>query len=307
MKAVLAVAFLLLAALPARAEGPPPAPAHSAPFLWEIEGPKAKHYLIGSVHLLPPSAHPLPAALEQAYAATQASVFEADLEELGAPDAQSRMLGAARDDRPGGIKARIGKSLYGKLQKRAAALGMPTPVCDPFRAWFCALALELFPLQQAGFTTEHGIDPHFYARARDDGRPIVGLETAEHQVGLFANMPEALSKQMLAATLDEDTYTSQSPSELYRIWRANDLATLERVIKDMRQRYPELYQLLLAQRNRAWVPRLAELLKGEVPQLVVVGAAHLVGPDSVLLLLKAHGLEAKPAPGVIEVAEPPNK
>lgn len=307
MKRWLPVVVLLLAALPARAEKPAPAPAQGAPFLWEVAGPKAKHYIVGSVHLLPASAHPLPAALEHAYAATQAAVFEADLEELASPDAQSRMLGAARDDSPGGIKARIGKALYGKLQKRAAALGMPTPMCEQFRAWFCALALELFPLQQAGFSTEHGIDPYFYGRARDDGRSIVGLETAEHQIGLFTNMPEALSRQMLAATLDEDTYTSQSPDELYRIWRANDVAALEAVLKDMRKRYPELYQLLLAQRNRDWLPRLAELLKGDVPQLVVVGAAHLAGPESVLVLLKAQGLEAKPAPGVIELAEPPSR
>lgn len=307
MRLLILALWALPAALASGAEPvPAPAPAHAAPFLWEVPGPKAKHYLLGSVHLLPPAAHPLPAALEAAYVATQALVFEADLAELTAPELQGQMLGAAREDRPGGLKARIGKSLYAKLQKRAAALGMPTPVCDQFRAWFCAWALELYPLQQAQFTTEHGLDHYFYERARDDGRPIAGLETAVWQINLFAGMSEPLSKQLLAATLDESTYTSQSPDELYRIWRSGDAAGLEKVLKELRQRYPELHTTLLTARNRAWLPTLVERFKGETPHLVIVGAAHVVGPEGLVALLKEHGLEARPAAGVIELAEPPN-
>jgi len=302
------LALLLFAALPAAAADTPvvaPAPAHAAPFLFEVQGPKARHFLLGSVHLLPATAYPLPAALEAAYGATRALALETDLAELAEPELQNRMLGAAREDRPGGLKARVGKSLYAKLQKRATALGMPTPVCDELRAWFCALALELYPLQQAEFSVENGIDQYFFARARDDGRPIAGLETAEFQVNLFAGMPEALSRQLLAATLDETTYTSQSPQELYRIWRSGDVATLDKLMKDLRQRYPELNQLLLAGRNRAWLPQLVERFKGDTPLLVVVGAAHLVGPEGLVALLKAQGLDAKPAEGVVELAEPP--
>lgn len=299
-----AALLLVLACLPP-AGAAEPAPATSAPFLWELQGPNAKHYLLGSVHLLPPSAHPLPAALEAAYGATQALVLETDLAALGEPELQSRMLGAAREDRPGGLKGQIGKSLYARLQKRAAALGMPTPVCDGFRAWFCALTLELYPLQQKNFSVEYGIDQHFYAQARDDGRPITGLETAAFQVELFAGMPEAMSRQLLAATLDEQTYSGQPPEELHRIWRTSDAVALEKLMRDMRKRYPELYERLLSGRNQAWMPRLTELLKGEQAQLVIVGAAHLFGPDGLLALLKTRGLEAKPAPGVIELAEPP--
>lgn len=301
------LALLLLAGSVRAADDAAPAPvaAHPAPFLWEVQGAKARHFLLGSVHLLPPTAHPLPPMLEQAYDATQALLFEADLADLATPEVQGRMLGAAREDRPGGLKARIGKPLYAKLQKRAAALGMPTPVCEEFRAWFCALALELYPLQQAQFTMEHGLDNYFFARATDDGRAIGGLETAEFQVGLFATMSDALAKQLLAATLQETTYTAQAPRELYRIWRANDLAMLDKLIKDLRHRYPELNQLLLTGRNRAWLPRLVEAFKGEVPHLVVVGAAHFVGPDGLLALLKAQGLEPRPVEGAFAPAEPP--
>jgi uncharacterized protein YbaP (TraB family) len=289
--ALLAVSGLALAA------DPPAPPPVAAPFLWEVQGPKAKHFVLGSVHLLPPAARPLPPALDAAYAATQVLVLETDLEALASPEVQGRMLGAAREDQPGGLRAQIGRSLYKKLQKRARALGMPAQeVCAELRAWFCALTLELYPLQQAGFSIEYGIDQHYYSLARDDGRPVIGLETPQFQVELFARMPQPLAKQMLAATLDEATYESQTPEELYRMWRTGDLGTLEEVVEDLRKRYPELYARILADRTRAWAEPLAERMKAEVPMLVIVGAAHLPGPDGLLALLKARGLEAKLAP-----------
>jgi uncharacterized protein YbaP (TraB family) len=293
-----AAALALFAGLAVAAEPP----ASPAPFLYEVAGPKARHYLLGSVHLLPASAVPPPAALDAAYDATRVLVVETDLDAVGTPEMQGRMLGAARDDAAGGLEARIGKKLYRKLQARAKALGMPTPVCAELRAWFCALALELHRLQQAGFSPAHGIDRRYFNLAREDGRPVVGLETPEFQIGLFAQMPEALSKQMLAATLDEATYESQTPEELLALWRAGDLAELERVVRDLRKRYPELYARILADRNRAWVAPIGERLKQDAPSLVIVGAAHLPGADGLLALLKEQGFEAKPVTAVVETA-----
>jgi uncharacterized protein YbaP (TraB family) len=281
---------------PLQAEAPKPTvPAIAeAPFLWEVQGASARHYLLGSVHLLPASAMPLPAALDRAYAATQALMVETDLEALSSPELQGRLLGAAREDRPGGLQAQIGKKLYGKLQARAKALGMPTPVCAELRAWFCALALELYPLQQAQFSPEHGIDQHYFTLAREDRRPVIALESAEFQIGLFAQMPEPLARQMLAATLDEATHASQTPEELHRIWRTGDVVALERLARDMHKQFPELHARLLTDRNRAWLAQLAEQMDREVPLLVIVGAAHFVGPDGLLALLKARGFEVKP-------------
>jgi uncharacterized protein len=281
----------LFASLAVGAAEPAPSPA---PFLWEVQGPQARHYLLGSVHLLPDAAMPLPGTLDRAYAVTQMLVVETDLDALSAPEIQGRMLGAAREDRTGGLQGQVGKKLYGKLQQRARQLGMPTPVCADLRAWFCALALELYPLQQAQFTIANGIDRRYFSLARDDGRPVVSLETPEFQIKLFAEMSDALSKQMLAATLDEATYQSQTPAELLRMWQSGDVGALEQVIRELRKRYPELYARILADRTRTWAGPLAERMKHEMPLLVIVGAAHLPGPDGLLALLKAQGFEARP-------------
>jgi len=305
---LLALALFALCSLRLGAEAPaapapaPQPPAATAPFLWEVQGPLAHHYLLGSVHVLPPESRPLPAALDAAYANTQALVVETDLAALASPDIQNRMLAAAREDRKGGLQARVGKKLFGKLQARAGALGMPTPVCAELRAWFCALALELYPLQQAQFSMEYGVDHEYFTRARDDGRPVVALETPVFQIELFAQMPEALGKDMLAATLDEKTYESQTPQELYRMWRSGDLPLLAKVVEEMRREYPKLYARILADRSRAWVTPLEDYFRQDMPVLVIVGAAHLPGPDGLLALMKARGFELQPVTAVVEAA-----
>lgn len=310
-KPVLATALLAallavsaLAAGPAAAPIAPVAPATPeaatagslAPFLWFVQGPKARHALLGSVHLLPASAHPLPAALGAAYDASKALVLETDLDALSDPELQNRMLSAARDDRRGGLKSRIGPALYARLQKRAGALGMPLPACEDLRGWFCALTLELYPLQQAQFSAEFGLDQFFYARAQEDGKPVEGLETAAQQTALFTDIGDALSSQMVSEALDEHAYASQTPEEFLRIWREGDAATMEKMMKDMKRRYPKLYERLLASRNRAWLPQLVEKFNGDAPVLVVVGAGHLVGPEGLVAALKSKGFAVTAAP-----------
>lgn len=268
--------------------------ASNAPFLWQVQGAKTTHYLAGSVHMLPQSAHPLPPGLDAAYAATRGLVLEADLDELGSPEFQTRLLAAARDERPGGLKARVGQKLYASLQARAASLGAPAPICDGFRAWFCAVTLEMLAMQMAGFSPELGIDQHYFARAREDGRPVLGLETAAEQGALFIDLDEKLSVAMLAATLDEMSAGSQDPAELLRLWQEADVPALEKMLRDLRQQHPAIHARMLTDRNRAWVPELLTLFAGAEPQLVIVGAAHLPGPDGLLVLLKARGLTVSP-------------
>jgi uncharacterized protein YbaP (TraB family) len=74
------------------------------------------------------------------------------------------------------------------------------------------------------------------------------------------------------------------------------------VVRDLRKRYPELYARILADRNRAWVAPVGERLKQDAPALVIVGAAHLPGPDGLLALLREQGFEAKPVTAAVEAA-----
>ncbi|HSW14776.1 MAG TPA: TraB/GumN family protein [Solimonas sp.] len=286
----------LLAALPSLAQAP-----SEAPFLWEVEGPKARHYLLGSMHLLPKDAGQLPDGLERAYLRAAELVFESDLAALSTPEMQFKLLEAAKADKP--LKARIAPALYERLAGRAAEVQMPMTVCEPFRAWFCALTLEIFNYQSAGFRPDLGIDQQFYQRALEDEKPVHWLEEPQAHIGLFTTMPEAQAEQFLAATVDELTEAGSTPQALLSMWREGDVVRLEKMAAELKSHAPPIYQRLLADRNRAWLPRLQAALDGDTVQLVVVGAAHLYGPDGLVTLLQQKGYRLKPAAAAAVPAE----
>jgi uncharacterized protein YbaP (TraB family) len=50
---------------------------------------------------------------------------------------------------------------------------------------------------------------------------------------------------------------------------------------------------LLTQRNLNWVPKIEKILETDQIPMIVVGAAHLVGPDSVVGLLEKKGYKVE--------------
>jgi uncharacterized protein YbaP (TraB family) len=64
------------------------------------------------------------------------------------------------------------------------------------------------------------------------------------------------------------------------------------VLKDL-QSEPQLYQRLLVERNKNWMPKLEALFARRSRALVVVGAAHLVGPDGLLAMLRSKGYKVE--------------
>ena len=266
--------------------------ATDAPFLWKVQGPRATHYLLGSVHMLPASAYPLPPALDAAYAQTRGLVLETDPAALEAPQTQASMIESGSSE--GGLRGEIEPALYARMRQQAQASGLPAAACDRFKAWLCALTLTLFEFQRSGMDPALGLDRHFHQRALADRREVGWLETPGSQLDLFAGMDPAMSRQFLASALDDLADPQWRPQAMVRMWRGNDVATLGRLIDEAREDYPETHERLLARRNRAWIGPLVGKLEGATPQLVVVGAAHLAGQANVLDLLAARGMQPIP-------------
>jgi uncharacterized protein YbaP (TraB family) len=293
----LSVLAALLVALPAAVAATDAAPAASAvaaPFLWQVQKPGgARHYLLGSVHVQPGDAERLPAGIDAAYAQAAALVFETDIAALQSSAIQQQMAsaGLAAD---GGLAREVGPTLYAHTQQRLQAQGLPGTFCDAFKAWFCGLMLEATEFTHAGFDFSAGIDLQLDARAAHDGKPRRGLEAPASQIELFSTMPAATGRELLASVVDEADDAADSPQAMYAAWRNNDIDQLHSLVAKMRQRYPEFYERLLAQRNRNWMGELPQIYASASAQLVVVGAAHCVGRDGLVAQLRARGFTVTP-------------
>jgi uncharacterized protein len=258
--------------------------------LWAVKGKQNTVYLLGSVHVLRPGDAALPAAAEHAFDDAERLVMEIDLDDVGAdPLAMATEMQQAALLPEGQTLRGVLGSDYAAIDERARKAGLDLEALDAFAPWFVAISLLDVELASRGFSPEYGIEQTLTTRAIEEHKPIEGLETAAQQFQMLADMPLAQQKRFLVMTLDESANLDRELDELMRAWRSGDTAALARLLSKEFGQFPDLYRRLTVDRNRAWVGRLAGLLDDRDDYLVVVGALHLVGPESVVDLLRQRG------------------
>ena len=82
-------------------------------------------------------------------------------------------------------------------------------------------------------------------------------------------------------------------ADLVKLWKAGNAKGLHELLFKSFKDYPDLYDRLLIQRNKKWVEEIETLMRENKNILFVVGAGHLVGPESVVDLLKKRGYKVK--------------
>jgi uncharacterized protein YbaP (TraB family) len=99
---------------------------------------------------------------------------------------------------------------------------------------------------------------------------------------------------MLRTVLDDYAKGPQQIEALVRAWQAGDVdAIAKNVNGSMREQYPDLYKVLLVDRNRSFARRIETLLKGDDTIFVAIGAGHLAGPGSVQMQLAKLGIDTE--------------
>jgi hypothetical protein len=272
----------LLAALLLAACAPQPQPAR--PALWRIEGPHGeKGWLFGTIHALARPALWRSTQVDQALEGSNRIVVE-----VGnlADQAALRRTFAQMSQSPGlpPISARVDPALRPRLAAVLKQVGAREDNFANVETW--AVALSLARASESAEDAENGIDRAVLAAA--DGKPIVELEGALAQFGIFDRLPEREQRDFLAAVL-RDAGSVDEEAGLAEAWRKGDMRGIEAETHRGLLADPELRAALFTGRNRAWTEKVATMLaKGEHP-FVAVGAAHMAGPDGLPAMLTAQG------------------
>ena len=263
--------------------------AEAKAFAWKASGKGGTIYLMGSIHVMSASFYPLNPALEAAFKDSDLLVEEVDMAEMLDPMAQMAML--TRGMLPSGqsLDTMLAPATLALVKKVTGDLGADGGPLMRFKPWMLAIALQGLELAKAGFDPALGLDQHFYEQAKAGGRAVQGLETVEFQISRFDGMTLEQQDRMLAETLKELATETATVGKLGDAWKAGDVATLERIALADLKSDPVMYQRLLVERNRNWMPKIEALFARRGRALVVVGAAHLIGPDGVIAMLKAKG------------------
>lgn len=180
-----------------------------------------------------------------------------------------------------------------RLEKAAALAHMPVERLTQFRPWLAAQQLDEAYSRAMGLK---GLSANqvLTAAAQKAGIAVKSEFAAQDDfIAWFGALSPQEDLQRLRATLDDILAPPQEAEHADAEWLGGNERPAAAQVARMKRLYPEMYELLLLDRNRAWPPRIKTMLQDPKPSLIVVGSYHLVGPDSILAQLHTERLSAK--------------
>ncbi|MGD8961908.1 MAG: TraB/GumN family protein [Desulfobacterales bacterium] len=261
--------------------------------LWSIQTQSNKIYLLGSIHVLKQETYPLDPTIEKAYASSERIIFETDIAAMQDPAMQAKMLELGMFPAEHNLFENIARDTRQQLEKKIGALGLPLEAFSRFKPWFVALTLTTLELHRLGYDPQYGIDVYFFSKAQSGGKEIGFLEPPEYQIDLLGNMANKDQNDFLKQTLKDLELIGELAGDLVDSWKSGNADKLHELLHRSFKDYPNLNDRLLIQRNLKWIKEVEAAMRQNKNVLFVVGAGHLVGPESVVDLLRKNGYKVK--------------
>lgn len=261
---------------------------------WELAGTTNRIVVLGSVHFLREQDYRLPASVQDAFRQADVVAMELDMDALSPQETAVTVARLAMDEQGRTLPELLGPAAYADARERAAALAIDLAAFQDFEPWYVALAVTQLRLAQLGFDPALGIEARLSADAQRAGKELAGLESLEAQLGTLDSLPASAQRRFLQTTLDEAATVADEIDDIITAWRRADTNALERKLLDSIADQPDVYRQIIVERNRRFASAIAAMAGDSRDYLVVIGALHLVGPDSVIRLLRERGVRMRP-------------
>jgi uncharacterized protein YbaP (TraB family) len=251
--------------------------------LWKVEGPGmvAPSFIFGTIHLIPAADFHFSRAADSVFGLAGKVVFEMDVSD---PALQLKVLKHMQLDSGKTLRTLFSENDYRKIQRKAEKLGLNLEL---FQNFLPVMVQQNFILKTALGSDTRSYELFLMDKARQSGKSVVGLETAEDQVKALKAIPLEKQARMLKESVVRPHKARKELLKLINLYKTGNIDKMHKLTtrdKNMK----EGREALLARRNNAWVEKLKPLME-EGPVFVAVGAAHLGGPEGLVALLEKEG------------------
>lgn len=290
-----ALAGLSLLFAPALAQTMDVEAAERGPAIWVLEDEDNKAYILGTIHLLSPETQWRTGFMNQILAEVDQAWFEAD---VASPEATANLqaLVPQLGLNPQGVtlSSMMSDTAKANLASLAERLGAPpealTASLDPLKPWLASVSLAQVSAQAAGFDAASGVEMVLMQALQPYDVQVEYFETAEQQLRFFAGLPMDVQVRDFESSLQQTIDEPELLQALAAAWAMGDVATIDHMINDrMQADSPELYQVLIANRNIAWADQIDQIMMGDQDVLIAVGVGHLPGEEGLAEALRNAG------------------
>jgi len=283
--AFLLAGALVLAGCEAGGETVENAQPTPSPILYEIADAKGEPqgWLFGTIHALSDGVEWRTADLERVIDQAQLLVVEVgDLSDTRSISSTFTIL-ATTPGQPD-IRARVDAEDRQQLDEMMAKGHFSSRDFANVETW--AAALMLARVSNTG-SPRNGADKALLLEFPD--HRVRELEGTLTQLRIFDDLAPQDQTDLLTGIIAEYRLHGDNPERLLKAWLSGHEEGLINATQSGIMADPELYEALLAGRNRAWMKEIDDLLADGPNPLIAVGAAHLVGPDGLATLIEQRG------------------
>lgn len=285
--------------------------AHSVPFptgnFWRATRGEEVITIAGTYHLDDPR-HAESLALLVPRITTASTV----LVEAGPDEMKALQSAIARD--PSKIVITTGPTLaeqlppeiWDQLSEALSLRGIPAFMGTKFKPWYVIAVLSIPPCMMAEMSGEpKGLDGMVIDNALAANVPVRGLEPFDTVFSIFERMTDAETISMIQSSLALEHQAEDQAATLADSYFAGDSRMVWELLRHVSYdmpgytkaqvdaEYQKLEEILILERNRAWIPVLTEAA-ADGPVFAAFGALHLSGEDGVLNLLQNAGFVIEP-------------
>ena len=256
--------------------------------VWKIERDGHTLYLGGSIHILRDDDFPLPIAYDRAYSSSSALVLEADIDQMEDDEVIDYLMSHMILPDYQTLDTVLDAETYEMLEAKASEYGLPLELVYNYKPSMVMMMLSGFQIQEFGFS-QQGIDAYFLHKAEDEHKPLYFLEPVEAQIAMMVSMGEGYEDDYVRYSLYDMENTELFLDDLLEDWRTGRASSTEAAALEMQEEWPALYQSLFCDRHDEWMPQIERFLESDSTYFVVVGFAHIHGPDGLLQRLSERG------------------
>lgn len=275
----------------------------SGSVLWEVSGNglKESSYILGSFHVETEEALKNIKGLNGAFDTSKQVVGEMNMAE--AMSQMAMMQQAMMMPEGNNYKTLLSEEDYLFLDKKltetlGAGLNQFGILNPAALSNVYALFLINKAMDKGMMNPNDGMDTYFQTKGKENGKNIVGLETAEDQIKtLFGSKSTTQQLDDLLCSMKNEDYSVNDVLKLLKAYKEGDLTTMYAMVEDDTNNPCPLGQdfenKILHERNNNWMKVLPTLMK-EQSNFVVVGALHLAGETGLLQQLVNQGYTVSP-------------
>lgn len=264
--------------------------AQSKYFYYEISTDSSKAYIFGSIHFGRAEWYPFESNIEDAFSRSDLLATEVDMNSINHLSFLSRMFANDTID----LKYKLKPENYKKVFKRLKELGLDESSIKRLRPWFVAFSLQRQEILQGEINAQNGVDLYFTKKANQTSKPIVGLEEVDFQLNLVEKFDCCADE--IIENIEEQELTDQKINDIIQAWLNGDDQKINDLLNDVDQtseQYQNILHEILYKRNESFANSIEALLKDKKQCFIVIGAAHLVGNNSVIEYLKTNNRKYK--------------